>query len=56
MNDEMRKDMAAKGFVYHLNTKNYPPHRGLRQLCRNIENEDYSKLFFDVDAYEAAGN
>jgi hypothetical protein len=56
INDQIRNDMAAKGFVYRRNTKNYPPQGGLRQLCRNIENEDYSKLFFDVDAYKAHGN
>jgi hypothetical protein len=48
--------MAAKGYVYRRDTKNYPPQNGLRKLCRDLKNEDYSKLIFDVDAYKAHGN
>ena len=53
LTDTIRKDMAAKGYVYYRDTKNYPSRNGQRQLCMNIESEDYSKLIFDTDAYQA---
>ena len=56
LTDQILNDMAAKGYVYRRDTKNYPPQNGLRKLCRDLKNEDYSKLIFDVDAYKAHGN
>lgn len=56
MNDQIRKDMAAKGYVYYRDTKNYPSQGGYRKQCRNIAGEDTSKLIFDTDAYEAHGH
>jgi hypothetical protein len=48
--------MAAKGYVYYRDTKNYPSQAGFRKQCRNVKGEDYSKLIFDTDAYEAHGH
>lgn len=56
LTDKIRKDMATKGYVYYRDTRNYPAQGGLRKQCRNIEGEDYSKLIFDTDAYEAHGH
>jgi hypothetical protein len=56
LTDQIRNDMASKGYVYRRDTKNYPSQNGLRQLCMNIESEDYGKLIFDTDAYEAHGH
>ena len=53
LTDKIRKDMASKGYVYYRDTKNYPPQGGYRKVCRNIEGENYGKLIFDTDAYEA---
>lgn len=56
LTDAIRNDMAAKGYVYRRDTKNYPPQGGYRKVCRNIKGEDFSKLIFDVDAYKAHGH
>jgi hypothetical protein len=56
LTDTVRNDMAAKGYVYYRNTRNYPAQGGYRKVCRNIEDEDFSKLIFDVDAYKAHGH
>jgi len=56
LTDAIRKDMAAKGYVYYRDAKNYPSQSGYRKQCRNIAGEDVSKLIFDTDAYEAHGH
>lgn len=56
MDDQIRNDMAKKGYVYRRDTKNFPPRHGFRQLCRDLRGEDISKLIFDTDAYEAHGH
>jgi hypothetical protein len=56
LTDEIRKDMAKKGYVYYRDTRNHPAQGGLRKQCRNLGGEDYSKLIFDTDAYEAHGH
>jgi len=56
LTDKTRSDMAAKGYVYYRDTKNYPSQAGFRKQCRNLKGEDYSKLIFDTDAYEAHGH
>ena len=53
---EIRNDMATKGYVYYRDTRNYAAQSGFRKQCRNIKGEDYSKLIFDVDAYQAHGH
>jgi hypothetical protein len=56
LTDKIRKDMAAKGYVYYRDAKNYPSQAGFRKQCRNIAGEDQSKLIFDTDAYVAHGH
>jgi hypothetical protein len=56
LSDEIRNDMAVKGYVYRRDLRNYPPQNGMRQLCRDLRGEDISKLIFDTDAYMAHGN
>ena len=56
LTDQIRNDMAAKGYVYYRETKNYLPQAGFRKQCRNVKGEDYSKLIFDTDAYKAHGH
>ena len=55
LTDQIRNDMASKGYVYYRDTRNYPAQSGFRKQCRNIHGEDYGKLIFDTDAYEAHG-
>ena len=56
LTDQIRSDMASKGYVYYRNTRNYPAQSGFRKQCRNIQGEDYDKLIFDIDAYDAHGH
>lgn len=56
LTDQIRNDMAKKGYVYRRDVKNHPPHHGFRQLCRDLRGEDIGKLIFDTDAYEAHGH
>ena len=55
LNDEIRNDMADKGYVY-WNDRNHPPIDGLRDQCRNLEGVDFNKLIFDTGAYQAHGH
>ena len=56
LTDQIRNDMAKKGYVYRRDAKNHPPQGGYRKLCRDLRGEDISKLIFDTDAYEAHGH
>ena len=53
MNDQIRNDMAKRGYVYRRDTDNYAPRHGFRKLCRDLRGENISKLIFDTDAYQA---
>lgn len=56
LTDLIRNDMATKGYVYYRDSRNYGAVGGFRKQCRNLKGEDYSKLIFDTDAYEAHGH
>ena len=52
LTDQIRNDMAAKGYVY-WNDRNHPAKDGLRTTCQSLEGVDFDKVIFDTDAYRA---
>jgi hypothetical protein len=56
LTDQIKNDMAAKGYVYYRDSRNHGAVGGFRKQCRNLKGEDCGKLIFDTDAYQAHGH
>jgi hypothetical protein len=44
LTDQIKNDMAAKGYVYYRDSRNHGAVGGFRKQCRNLKGEDCGKL------------